>query len=107
MDPKWKPPVQSPESVTVMVSSPDDGMFPTTTTFESLRSGDDEALQALQKALADGAGENVTTIWSPFWGRPARPPPLVISKDDAIGVTAMEGLEGELVPTEFVAVTVK
>jgi hypothetical protein len=81
-------------------------MLPSTTTLESLRSGDDDALQALQKALTDGADENVTMIWSPIWGRPAWPPPFLICKDEAIGVTGTEGFEGELVPTEFVAVTV-
>lgn len=107
MLPKWKPPAQSPVSVTEMVSSPEEGSVPWTTTLGSSRSGDDEALQALQKEAGEGAGENVTMIWSPPWARPGLPPPLTILRDDATGVTAAEGTDGELEPTALLAVTVK
>ena len=86
--PKWKPPLQSAESVTVMVSFPDVGWVPCTRTPGSNKSGDDAGLQALQKALGGGGVENVTMNWSPFWASPALPPaPLMIANDPAGGVT--------------------
>ena len=97
--PNWKPPLQSAESVTVRVSCPDDGCVPTTTTFESARSGYDVSVQVLQKALGDGAGEKVTMIWSANWACPGVVPPLTMVNDGATGVTDGERADGGLVPT--------
>src|SRR5580658_7570 len=104
--PKWKPPLQSAVSVTVRVSSPEDGSVPCTSTLASTRSGDDVGLQALHRALTAGAGENVTTISSPSWARPACVPPekVIVA---ATGVAAAEGDDGGLDPTAFTATTVK
>jgi hypothetical protein len=107
MLPKWKAPLQSAVSVTEMVSSPYAGCVACTTTPGSVRSGDDVVLHPAQKELGDGAGENVTMIWSPCCARPALAPPFTIRSDDVKGVTAAEGADGELEPAALVAVTVK
>src|ERR1017187_4827845 len=107
MVPNWNPPVQSAVSVTVSVSCPDDGCVPSTTTLESARSGCDVSVQVPQSALGDGAGENVTMIWSPNWARPAVVPPLTMVNEGARGVTEGERPDGTPEPTALVPVTVK
>src|SRR5579864_3140516 len=107
MLPKWKPPLQSAGSVTVATSSPDNGSLPCTTTPEPRRSGCDVVLQDAHRAVGDGGGENVTTIWSPISARPAATPPLTMTNDGTSGVTGGEGADGGPEPTALEAATVK
>jgi len=104
--PKWKPPPQSAVSVTVMVSSPEEGSVPVTTTLGPTRSGEDVALQVVQKAPGAGAGDRVT-ISDPPPGGARFPPPLTIWRDEAIGVNGGEGADAGPVPTALVALTVR